>query len=79
MFIKQGDKVAVEELLKGMIIQSGNDAAVALAEFVGGSDQNFVHLMNKTAKALGMKTLTLQPLMVFLEKTNIPLLMIWRF
>ncbi|GGG01632.1 MULTISPECIES: D-alanyl-D-alanine carboxypeptidase family protein [Cysteiniphilum] len=54
MFVKQGSRVSVDDLLKGMIIQSGNDAAVALAEFIAGSDSNFVNLMNKTAKALGM-------------------------
>ncbi|WP_119327553.1 D-alanyl-D-alanine carboxypeptidase family protein [Cysteiniphilum halobium] len=55
MFINQGSRVSVDDLLKGMIIQSGNDATVALAEFIAGSDSNFVNLMNKTAKALGMK------------------------
>ncbi len=55
MFINQGSRVSVNDLLKGMIIQSGNDATVALTEFIAGSDTNFVRLMNKTAKALGMK------------------------
>ncbi|WP_119344828.1 D-alanyl-D-alanine carboxypeptidase family protein [Facilibium subflavum] len=54
MFLKEGDDVTIEDLLKGIIVQSGNDAAVALAEFIAGSTQNFVHLMNQTAKALKM-------------------------
>lgn len=55
MFIKVNTKVSVEELLKGMIIQSGNDATVALAEYVAGSEGAFVHLMNEHARSLGMK------------------------
>ena len=54
MFIEVGSKVSVEELLKGMIIQSGNDASVALAEFVAGSEDAFVMLMNANAKTLGL-------------------------
>jgi D-alanyl-D-alanine carboxypeptidase (penicillin-binding protein 5/6) len=46
----------VEDLLKGMIVQSGNDATVALAEAVGGTVEHFVQLMNEQAKALGMKS-----------------------
>ena len=48
-------KVPVEDLIKGMIVQSGNDATVALAEGVGGTVERFVELMNQQAKALGMK------------------------
>lgn len=55
MFIETGSKVDVETLLKGMIIQSGNDASVALAEHVAGSEEAFAGLMNKHAQALGMK------------------------
>ena len=54
MFVKVGSKVMLEDLLKGMIIQSGNDASVALAEHVGGSEKGFVALMNQYAQALGM-------------------------
>ena len=54
MFIDPKMQVPVEDLLKGMIVQSGNDATVALAEGVGGSAENFVRLMNEQAKALGM-------------------------
>ncbi len=55
MFIDPKMQVPVDDLLKGMIIQSGNDATVALAEGVGGTVENFVKLMNDQAKALGMK------------------------
>lgn len=54
MFIDPKMKVPVEDLIKGMIVQSGNDATVALAEGVGGTVERFVELMNQQAKALGM-------------------------
>jgi D-alanyl-D-alanine carboxypeptidase (penicillin-binding protein 5/6) len=54
MFIEVGNLVAVEDLLKGMIIQSGNDASVALAEHVAGSEDSFAGLMNQHAERLGM-------------------------
>ena len=55
MFIAPKMQVPVEDLIKGMIVQSGNDATVALAEGVGGSVERFVQLMNDQASALGMK------------------------
>ena len=55
MFIRESTKVPVSELIKGMIIQSGNDASVALAEHVAGSEENFAYLMNEYAKELGME------------------------
>ena len=54
MFIEVNKMVPVKELLKGMIIQSGNDASVALAEHVAGSEEAFVTLMNKHAENIGM-------------------------
>jgi len=54
MFIEVGKKVSVENLLKGVIIQSGNDATVALAEHVAGSEETFADLMNQHAAELGM-------------------------
>ncbi len=54
MFIEKGSKIDIETLLKGMIIQSGNDASVALAEHVAGSEEAFAGLMNKHAQSLGM-------------------------
>ncbi|MCY9855536.1 D-alanyl-D-alanine carboxypeptidase family protein [Vibrio mediterranei] len=54
MFIKPGDNVTVADLLRGLIVQSGNDAAVALAEHVAGTESGFVALMNQWAVNLGM-------------------------
>ena len=56
MFIDPKMQVPVEDLIKGMIVQSGNDATVVLAEGVGGSVERFVQLMNDQAKVLGMKS-----------------------
>jgi serine-type D-Ala-D-Ala carboxypeptidase (penicillin-binding protein 5/6) len=56
MFIDPKMKVPVEDLIKGMIVQSGNDATVALAEGVAGSVERFVQLMNEQAKLLGMNS-----------------------
>jgi len=54
MFIEPNKPVVVEDLLRGMIIQSGNDASVALAEAIGGSEEVFAQMMNREAKRLGM-------------------------
>ena len=56
MFIDPKMQVPVEDLIKGMVVQSGNDATMALAEGVGGTVEHFVQLMNEQAKALGMKS-----------------------
>tara|TARA_Y100000741_G_scaffold330029_1_gene284350 strand:+ start:32 stop:1180 length:1149 start_codon:yes stop_codon:yes gene_type:complete len=56
MFIEVGKKVTILDLLKGIMIQSGNDASVAIAEYVGGSEDGFVDLMNSYAGAIGMKS-----------------------
>ncbi len=55
MFLSIGDNVSVENLIKGIVIQSGNDACIVVAENVAGSEDDFVDLMNKTAKKLGLK------------------------
>jgi D-alanyl-D-alanine carboxypeptidase (penicillin-binding protein 5/6) len=54
MFAEIGTAIAVENLLKGMIIQSGNDASIALAERIGGTESHFAKRMNDTALSLGM-------------------------
>ena len=54
MFIEVGDRVSVENLLRGMIVQSGNDASVALAEHIAGTEATFAALMNQYAAELGM-------------------------
>ena len=53
-FVEVGTRVKVADLLKGIIVQSGNDASVALAEHVAGSEDSFAHLMNQYAVKLGM-------------------------
>jgi len=55
MFIEVGNQVKVEDLLKGVIIQSGNDASVALAEHIAGDERTFADMMNQHAERLGMK------------------------
>jgi D-alanyl-D-alanine carboxypeptidase (penicillin-binding protein 5/6) len=55
MFVPLGGKVSIDDLVHGMIIQSGNDACLVLAEGLAGSEQAFVDLMNKTAKQIGLK------------------------
>ena len=55
MFIEVNKQVRVEDLLQGLIVQSGNDAAMALAEYLGGSAEGFTDMMNRKAAQLGMK------------------------
>ncbi|PIE45465.1 MAG: serine-type D-Ala-D-Ala carboxypeptidase [Gammaproteobacteria bacterium] len=55
MFLELGSEVSIDQLLHGLVIQSGNDAAIALAEAVSGTEEDFVELMNAAAKQLGMK------------------------
>lgn len=66
MFIEPLKAVTVEELLQGVIVQSGNDASVALAEAVAGSEEAFATLMNQEAKRLGMNSTN------FLNATGLP-------
>ena len=55
MYLKEGEQLTLEALLYGLMLCSGNDAAVAIAEHVGGGQAGFVRLMNETAKELGME------------------------
>lgn len=66
MFIKVNSKVSVKELLQGMIIQSGNDASIALAEHIAGSEDTFAALMNQHAQELGLRQTN------FLNSTGLP-------
>ena len=66
MFIEVDKKVSILDLLKGIIIQSGNDAAVAIAEYVGGTEDGFVDLMNAYAASLGMNNT------LFMNSTGLP-------
>lgn len=58
MFINTGMQVPVQDLIKGMVVRSGNDATMALAEAVAGTAEQFVYLMNQQAKAFGMQSTT---------------------
>jgi D-alanyl-D-alanine carboxypeptidase (penicillin-binding protein 5/6) len=66
MFIEVGKRVSILDLLKGIIIQSGNDAAVAIAEYVGGTEEGFVDLMNSYAGDMGMNDT------LFINSTGLP-------
>lgn len=55
MFLKIGEKISVEELIHGIIIQSGNDACIVAAENIAGSEEDFAVLMNETAEKIGLK------------------------
>ena len=66
MFIEAGKRVSVSDLLKGIIIQSGNDASVAIAEYVGGTERGFVDLMNAYAGSLNMNNT------IFQNSTGLP-------
>jgi len=54
MFVQVGDKIAVKDLMRGVIVQSGNDASVALAEHIAGGEDTFAAMMNQEAKRLGL-------------------------
>lgn len=58
MFVREGTRVPVKDLLKGVIIQSGNDASIALAEHIAGSEDAFADVMNQQAELLGMSNTT---------------------
>ncbi len=60
MFVREGTQVLLGDLLRGVIIQSGNDASVALAEYIAGSEEAFANLMNQHARRLGLKNTNFQ-------------------
>lgn len=66
MFVKVNDEVPLKDLMQGVIVESGNDAAVALAEYVGGTEESFTGLMNQQAKLLGMNDSH------FMDSTGLP-------
>lgn len=66
MFLKEGSYVTVRELIEGIIVASGNDACVAIAQYIGGNEKSFAELMNQTAKRLGMKDSN------FVDSTGLP-------
>jgi serine-type D-Ala-D-Ala carboxypeptidase (penicillin-binding protein 5/6) len=66
MFIEPSKPVTVDELMRGMIVQSGNDACIALAEAIAGSEEGFAQMMNREAQRLGMKNTN------FVNATGLP-------
>lgn len=66
MFVKVGDEVSVKELMQGIIVASGNDATVALAEHIAGTEETFADMMNQQAKILGMNDSH------FIDSTGLP-------
>ncbi len=66
MFLKIGEKVPVEDLLQGIIVQSGNDACIVAAENIAGTEEDFAVLMNETAEEIGLKNST------FANSTGLP-------
>ncbi|MHB1220394.1 MAG: D-alanyl-D-alanine carboxypeptidase family protein [Gammaproteobacteria bacterium] len=66
MFVKAGDEVPVRDLVQGIIVDSGNDATVAMAEYVAGSEESFTAMMNQQAKLLGMNNSH------FMDSTGLP-------
>jgi len=60
VYLVEGEKIKLKDLVYGLMLRSGNDAAVAIAESVGGSEDGFVYLMNKKAEEIGMTNTTFQ-------------------
>lgn len=58
IFLKEGERMSLDDMMKSIAVASANDAAVAVAEFLGGSEESFVDMMNKRAGELGMKNTT---------------------
>jgi D-alanyl-D-alanine carboxypeptidase (penicillin-binding protein 5/6) len=58
MFVKVGDRVSVEDLLRGIVVQSGNDATIVVAEGIGGSESAFAEMMTEKAREIGMTNST---------------------
>lgn len=66
MFLKEGSHVPLQKLIEGIIVASGNDACVAMAQYIAGNETSFAQLMNQTAKRLGMKNTH------FIDSTGLP-------
>jgi D-alanyl-D-alanine carboxypeptidase (penicillin-binding protein 5/6) len=66
MFVKQGTKVPVQDLMRGIIVDSGNDACTAMAQYIGGNEATFAQMMNSTAQQLGMSNTH------FVDSTGLP-------
>ncbi len=77
MFLKPGMQVPVSQLIRGINLQSGNDACVAMADYVAGSRDAFVSLMNSYVNALGLKTATSRPFTASMPTASTALRAIW--
>jgi D-alanyl-D-alanine carboxypeptidase (penicillin-binding protein 5/6) len=66
MFVKVGDEVPVQDLMQGIAVASGNDASVAMAEYIGGTEEAFANMMNQQATVLGMTSSH------FMDSTGLP-------
>lgn len=78
MFLDPKVPVSVDNLIKGMIVQSGNDACVTLAETIAGSEEGFAQMMNAQAKKLGMNNSHLPIQQVYQTRSFIPQCVTWR-
>ena len=79
MFIREGTEVRLEDLLRGIVIQSGNDASVAVAEYIAGSEDVFADVMNQTAVSLGMTNTQFKNSTGLLRRNITPQPKIWEY
>ncbi len=78
MFLKPGDKLSVRDLSRGVIIDSGNDACVALADYVAGSQDNFVKLMNHYVEKLGLTNTHFETVHGWMRQDSSPVRWTWQ-
>lgn len=78
MFLKPRDQVPIAQLNRGIILQSGNDACVAIADYIAGSQDAFVCLMNSYIKALGMKNTHFETVHCLMHLASLALPGIWQ-
>jgi D-alanyl-D-alanine carboxypeptidase len=78
MFLKAGDRVSVRDLSRGLIVDSGNDACVALADYVAGGQPQFVALMNEYVEKLHLQDTHLKPSTAWTRRASTVRPMIWR-
>lgn len=71
--LSTGEVLSLENMLYGLLLPSGNDASIAIAEHIGGTEENFVHMMNEKALELGALILILQTLTALITQSTIPL------
>ncbi|MUV39738.1 Serine-type D-Ala-D-Ala carboxypeptidase [Lentibacillus sp. JNUCC-1] len=79
IYLEQGEKMTVKDLVYGLMLRSGNDAAITLSEHIGGSVEGFAHLMNEKASWLGMTQTHFENPMAFIRINTIHQPTIWRY